>query len=330
MKWMRFRVRTRTAAEDILVSMMQDIGLYGAQIEDHVPLTAAEKEQMFVDILPESGEDDGTAMLSFYLEETEDGKVLVDGAAQDPEQVRQAMLDVIAQCRQFCDEIGEGTVTIGETEDVDWINNWKEYFHQFWIDDILVIPSWEKQEDEARTPALTFHIDPGTAFGTGMHETTQLCIREIRKYLTPDTVMLDVGTGSGILSILALMLGIRSAVGTDLDPCTIPAIADNLRTNGVDERRMKVILGNLIDDPAVQEQVGEGCYDIVAANILPDVLLPLTPQAVRCMKPGAVYITSGILEGREESVAQAMRDEGLQIVSITAQGEWRCVVGKKM
>ena len=329
MKWIRFRVRTRTAAEELLVCAMEDIGLYGAQIEDHVPLTASEKEQMFVDILPESGEDDGTAVLSFYLEETERGTVLADDVEKEPEQVRQEILEKIAQLRATCDEIGEGTVAIEETEDVDWINNWKEYFHQFWIDDILVIPSWEKQEDEARTPVLTFHIDPGTAFGTGMHETTQLCIRQIRNYITPETVMLDVGTGSGILSILSLMLGIKEAVGTDLDPCTLPAIADNLETNGVDPARMQVLLGNLIDDPAVQEQVGTGRYDIVAANILPDVLIPLTPQAVRCMKPGAVYITSGILEGREESVAEAMRKEGLTIESITAQGEWRCVVGRK-
>ena len=162
-----------------------------------------------------------------------------------------------------------------------------------------------------------------------MHETTQLCIRQIRKYLTPDTVMLDVGTGSGILAILALMFGIKSAVGTDLDPCAPPAIEDNLRTNGVDPAKFQVILGNLIDDEKVQEQVGTEKYDIVAANILADVLIPLTPHVVPTMKPGAYYITSGILEGREDSVAQAMREAGLEVVSMTAQGEWRCVTGCK-
>ncbi len=328
MKWMRFKVRTKADAEDILISSMQDIGLYGAQIEDHVPLTAAEKEQMFVDILPEGQEDDGSAVLSFFLEETEDGKVLVDDEPKTAEEVVRAIEEELSMLRQYSD-IGEGVVTIEETEDLDWINNWKQYFHQFWIDDILAIPSWEKPEDVDRKPALVFHIDPGTAFGTGMHETTQLCIRQIRKYLTPETEMLDVGTGSGILSILALMLGIRHAVGTDLDPCAPPAIEDNLRTNGVDPSRFEVILGNLIDDEAVQEKVGEERYDIVVANILPDVLIPLTPQAVRAMKPGAVYITSGILEGREQSVADAMKREGLEIVSITEQGEWRCVVGVK-
>ena len=333
MKWMRFRVRTRTEAEDILISFMEDIGLSGAQIEDNVPLTAAEKEQMFVDILPEGPADDGTAVLSFFLEETEDGKLVVDETLQTPEEVREKMTAKIEEIRAFCD-VGEGTVTIDETEDIDWINNWKQYFHQFWIDDVLVIPSWEEPEKvmengKEKVPGLVFHIDPGTAFGTGMHETTQLCIRELRKYITPDTVLLDVGTGSGILALLALKLGIRSAVGTDLDPCAAPAIEDNIAANGVDPALFKVILGNLIDDPEVQKEVGEERYDVVLANILPDVLIPLTPQAVRCMKPGAVYITSGILMERAESVKEAMRAAGLEVTGMTEQGEWCCVVGRK-
>ena len=333
MKWMRFRVRTRTEAEDILISFMEDIGLSGAQIEDNVPLTAAEKEQMFVDILPEGPADDGTAVLSFFLEETEDGRLVVDETLQTPEEVREKMTAKIEEIRVFCD-VGEGTVTIDETEDIDWINNWKQYFHQFWIDDVLVIPSWEEPEKvmengREKVPGLVFHIDPGTAFGTGMHETTQLCIRELRKYITPDTVLLDVGTGSGILALLALKLGIRSAVGTDLDPCAAPAIEDNIAANGVDPALFKVILGNLIDDPEVQKEVGEERYDVVLANILPDVLIPLTPQAVRCMKPGAVYITSGILIERAESVKEAMRAAGLEVTGMTEQGEWCCVVGRK-
>lgn len=330
MKWMRFRVRTTADAEDILISSMQDIGLCGAQIEDHVPLTAAEKEQMFVDIMPEEPADDGSAVLSFYVEETEDGKLLLEDGEKTPEEVRGEMENVIRELREYSDAIGDGTVTIEETEDIDWVNNWKQFFHQFWIDDVLVIPSWEKPAETDREPALTFHIDPGTAFGTGAHETTQLCIREIRKYLSKDTEILDVGTGSGILSILSLMLGAKSAVGTDLDPCAAPAIAENLEANGVDAERFEVILGNLIDDPKVQDEVGYDRYDIVVANILPNVLIPLTPAAVRAVKPDGVFITSGILEGKEESVAEAMKKEGLQIVDITAQGEWRCVTGRKV
>ena len=329
MKWMRFKVRTTAAAEDILVSAMQDIGLHGAQIEDHVPLTAAEKEQMFVDIMPEEPEDDGTAVVSFYVEESESGKPVVAGEEKDPDEVKAGILAVIGEYRGYGEDLGDGTVTIEETEDVDWINNWKQYFHQFMIDDILFIPSWETPEESGGEASYGFHIDPGTAFGTGKHETTQLCIRAIRQYLTPETELLDIGTGSGILSILALMLGAKSAVGTDLDPCAEPAVADNLAANGVDPSRFALILGNLIDDRKVQDQVGYGRYDIVVANILPSVLVPLTPAAVNALKPGGVYITSGIIDGYEETVAQAMRGAGLEVVSVTDQGEWHCVTGRK-
>lgn len=131
----------------------------------------------------------------------------------------------------FC-EIGEGSIAVDETEDIDWINNWKQYFHQFYIDDLLVIPSWEevKPEDQGK---MILHIDPGTAFGTGMHETTQLCIRQLKKFITPETELLDVGTGSGILAILSLMYGAKHAVGTDLDPCAVDAVADNMANNGI-------------------------------------------------------------------------------------------------
>ena len=261
------------------------------------------------------------------------GHVVVDDVVCTPEQVRSSILAKIEEIRSFTD-LGEGTVTIDETEDIDWINNWKQYFHQFWIDDILVIPSWEEPEPVVengveKTPRLVFHIDPGTAFGTGMHETTQLCIRELQKYITPETFLLDVGTGSGILALLALKLGIRGAVGTDLDPCAIPAIEDNCAANDVDPGLFEVILGNLIDDPQVQDRVGEERYDVVLANILPDVLIPLTPQAVKCLKPGGIYITSGILIERAQSVKDAMTAAGLEILGVTEQGEWCCVTGKK-
>ena len=211
MKWKKFKIKTVTDAEDIIISTLYDIGLEGAQIEDKIPLTALEKEQMFVDILPESQEDDGIAYLSFFVEEKEDGSLEVLGEQTDEAAVLENIKRELEELRRFC-EIGEGSVTVEETEDLDWINNWKQYFHQFYIDDILVIPSWEdvKTEDEDRT---VLHIDPGTAFGTGMHETTQLCIRQLRKHVTSGTKLLDVGTGSGILAILSLMFGAEHEIG---------------------------------------------------------------------------------------------------------------------
>lgn len=328
MKWVRFRIKTVTGAEDVIISTLYDVGLEGAQIEDKVPLTALEKEQMFVDILPEGEADDGIAYLSFFVEKGTDGSLCVRGETTDVETILEKIKGELEELREFCD-IGEGTVAVDETEDVDWINNWKQYFHQFYIDDILVIPSWEEAEPESRGK-LTLHIDPGTAFGTGMHETTQLCVRQLRKYVTPETELLDVGTGSGILSILSLMFGARHALGTDLDPCAAEAVAQNREANGIDSSRFEMLIGNLITDKAVQDRVGHDCYDIVVANILADVLVPLTPVIVHQLKQGGIYVTSGILDEKESIVVRAMEEAGLKVLEVTRQGEWVSVTGQKV
>ena len=316
MKWNKFRLKTTTAAEDIVSSILSDLGIEGVEIEDKVPLTQKEKEQMFVDILPETIPDDGTAFINFYLEEGE-----------DKDAVLAKVLEELAGMREFVD-LGPCTIEESQTEDVDWVNNWKQYFHQFYVDDILIIPSWEqvKPEDEGK---MIIHIDPGTAFGTGMHETTQLCIRQIKKYVTDTTRILDVGCGSGILGMLALKFGAAYAVGTDLDPCAIDATHENMKENGVPKEQYEVMIGNIIDDKAIQDQVGYACYDIVAANILADVLVMLTPVIVSQLKPGGIYITSGIIDDKEEVVKQAVADAGLELLDVTYQGEWGCVTARK-
>ena len=327
MKWMKFRIKTITDAEDIIISTLYDIGLEGAQIEDKIPLTALEKEQMFVDILPDGPEDDGIAYLSFFVEEKEDGSLEVNGMPTDQDTIIGQIEQELEELRLFM-EIGEGTISVSETEDIDWINNWKQYFHQFYIDDLLVIPSWEEVKAEDKDKKI-LHIDPGTAFGTGMHETTQLCIRQIKKYLTPETELLDVGTGSGILAILALMYGAKHAVGTDLDPCAVEAVAQNMESNGIAEESFRLMIGNIITDKEVQDQVGYECYDIVVANILADVLVPLTPVITHQMKKGGIYITSGIIDTKEQVVREAVEAAGLQILEATYQGDWVSVTARK-
>ncbi len=336
MKWLKFRIKTVTEAEDIIISTLYDIGLEGAQIEDKVPLTAWEKEQMFVDILPDGPEDDGIAYLNFFVEEKEDGEkpsgssypvLLISGEETTAETILENVKAELAELSAFMD-IGEGSVTVDETEDVDWINNWKQYFHQFTIDDVLVIPSWEEvqKQDEGK---FILHIDPGTAFGTGMHDTTQLCIGQLRKYITPETMLLDVGTGSGILAILSLMFGAKKAVGTDLDPCAAEAVRENMEANHIAPEDFTMMIGNIITDQAVQDRVGYGCYDIVVANILADVLVPLTPVIVHQMKKGGIYITSGIIDDKEETVTAAVKAAGLEVLEVTYQGEWVSVTARK-
>ncbi len=316
MKWNRFTIKTKTEAEDVIISALDDVGVEGVEIQDKQPLTETDKEQMFVDIMPEGPSDDGIAYLNFYLEEDADVEEVLDRVKGALEEVKSYM------------DIGEGTITRSETEDKDWINNWKEFFHQFYVDDILIVPSWEEVKEEDKDKMI-LHIDPGTAFGTGMHETTQLVIRQLKKFVTKDTVMLDVGTGSGILGIVALKLGAAHVVGTDLDPCAVPAVADNKEANGIKDETFDMLIGNIIDDKEVQDTVGYEKYDVVTANILADVLVPLTPVIVNQMKKGAYYITSGILDVKEDVVVQAVKEAGLSLVEVTHQGEWVSVTARK-
>jgi len=316
MKWNRFTVKTKTEAEDIVISTLAEVGIEGVEIQDKQPLTEEDKAQMFVDIMPEGPADDGIAYLNFYLEEDADKEAIL-------KDVREALDDL----KNFMD-IGEATIEESQTEDKDWINNWKQYFHQFYVDDILIVPSWEEVKAEDKDKMI-LHIDPGTAFGTGMHETTQLVIRQLKKYVTPDTEMLDVGTGSGILGIVALKLGAKHVLGTDLDPCAVPAVAENKEANQIVDETFDMVIGNIIDDKAIQDQAGYEKYDIVTANILADVLIPLTPVIVNQMKKGAYYITSGILDVKEKVVVEAVKAAGLTVVEVTHQGEWVSVTARK-
>ena len=316
MKWNQFRLKTTTEAEDIVSSMLADLGIEGVKIEDNIQHKQSDKEQMFVDILPDIPEDDGCAYLTFYLDEDVDKQEMLLKVRQELEEMRSYL------------NVGECTIEESQTEDVDWVNNWKQYFHQFYIDDILVIPSWENVEAKD-SDKMVIHIDPGTAFGTGMHETTQLCIRQLKKYVTEDTEILDVGCGSGILGMLALKFGAKHSVGTDLDPCAIDATYENMDNNGISRDQYEVMIGNIIDDKAVQDKVGYEKYDIVAANILADVLVPLTPVIIHQMKKGGIYITSGIIEDKEDVVVEAVKEAGLEVLEVNHQGEWVSVTARK-
>lgn len=315
MKWKKYTLTTTTEAEDIVTSMLYDLGIEGVEVVDKTPLTALEKEQMFVDILPDFGDDDGKALLNFYLDEDADDNTII-------ENIKAELLDMSSYL-----DVGEGNIEESETEDKDWINNWKQYFGQFSVDDILIVPSWEEVKNSDGYK-LVLTIDPGTAFGTGMHETTQLCIRGIRKYLKDGDSVLDVGTGSGILSIVALHTGASEILATDLDPCAIDAFAENMDRNGLADASKELIIGNIIDDKSVQDKAGYAKYDMVCANILAEVLIPLTPVIKQHIKMGGIYITSGIIEDKEEVVKEAIEGAGFEILEINHQGEWVGIIAR--
>ena len=317
MKWNRYSIKTTTAAIDFISSALADIGIEGIEIQDNVQLTQEEAKTMFVDFIPELPPDDGTAVVNFYIDSDEDDGTLVKKAEQELEDLR-----------MFVD-IGEGTITSSETEDKDWINNWKQYWHTFTIGNLYIKPTWEAVTDDMKGhPVLS--IDPGTAFGTGQHETTQLCIRQLRKYMTPGAKVLDVGTGSGILGITALKLGAGEVFGTDLDENAIVAVGENLESNDISTEKFTVIQGNIIDDEAVQQQAGIGCYDIAVANILAPVIIMLQGEIAKHLKPGAVFITSGIINIKEQAVKEALASNPeLEIIETTYQGEWVSITARR-
>ncbi len=317
MKWKKFTVHTTTAAVDIISELFSLIGIEGIEIEDNIPLTAEETKGMFIDILPELPPDDGSAKVSFYLDDTYDV----------PEILKKVMVG-LEDLKKYMDA-GSCEIEASETEDKDWINNWKQYFKPFTVDDILIKPTWETVPEEHKDKLL-IQIDPGTAFGTGMHETTQLCIRAIRKYMKQGDRILDVGTGSGILAICALKLGASAAVGTDLDDNTINAVAENTEANGLDPENFDLMIGNLIDDQSIKDAVGYEEYDVVVANILADVIIPLQKEVPPHLKKGGIFITSGIINLKEEAVkaAFATNDE-FEVIETTYQGEWVSVVARK-
>ncbi len=310
MKWKKFTLHTTTAAIDFIGELFDEIGIVGMEIEDNVPLSEADTKGMFIDILPELPPDDGTAKVSFYLDNTYD-------VPETLEKVRAGMKEI----GQFV-EVGSCEIDATETEDKDWMNNWKEYFKPFTVDDILIKPTWEEipEGDEGK---ILLQIDPGTAFGTGQHETTQLCIRAIRKYLNEGDRVLDIGCGSGILSIAAILLGAESAVGTDLDENAIIATGENRAANNIPEEKLKVYTGNIIDDKNIKDTVGYECYDLVVSNILAEVIIPLQAEVPPHLKHGGIYITSGIINMKEEAVREALAaNDEFEILETTYQGEW--------
>lgn len=317
MKWDKFTIETTTEAEDLISNMLMELGIEGMEIEDNIPLSKEDTMAMFVDILPELPPDEGKAKVNFYLEPDEDHEELLSKVKEGLEELRTFV------------EVGAGTITQSQTEDKDWMNNWKQYFKPFTVDDILIKPTWEEIPEED-TDKLLIQIDPGTAFGTGMHETTQLCIRQLKKYVAPETKLLDVGTGSGILSIVALKLGAASAVGTDLDPNAISAARENMESNQISPETFQVMIGNIIDDKELQKQIGFGCYDIVVANILADIIIPLQAMIASQIKPGGLFISSGIIDMKEQAVLSAIEtNPELEVTEITRQGEWVSITAKK-
>ena len=324
MIWKKITIETTTEAVDMISYTLGELGVEGIEIEDKVPLSEEDQKAMFIDILPELPPDDGVALISCYIDNPETD---VDALVA---QIKEALEDM----RQYMD-IGSGKLTLGETEDKDWINNWKEFFHPFWLNQILIKPTWIPESEVERKPGdIMIEIDPGTAFGTGAHETTKLCIEQLEKYLTGKETVFDAGCGSGILSIIAAKLGAGQVFGVDIDPLAVDASYENCRVNHISDQQANFMQGNVIADEAFAEHMAQAKgslpqYDIVVANILADVIIPLSGKVAPYMKPDGIFISSGIIHTKEEEVRQALLANGFEIIETTYMKDWVCFTAKQ-
>lgn len=314
MKWNKFRLTTTTEAVDFVSGLLAEQGIDGIEIEDNIQLSEEDKMKMYIDILPNLPEDDGHAYITFYMDDNMDkGKVI--------EELKQGLEEL----KEFVN-VGSMIIEESVTEDKDWINNWKQYFKPFDIDDILIKPTWEQAYDGKYS--MVIDIDPGTSFGTGRHETTQLCIRQLRKYVKESSTLLDVGCGSGILSIIGKKLGAAKVTGIDIDENAVNSSIENALVNHIEA---DFYAGDIISDKEVQDKTGYECYDIVVANILADIIIPLSAVIAPHMKTGGLFITSGIIDNKEKDVVNAIEQEdGLQVKEITRQGDWVSVTAVKI
>lgn len=317
MKYTKISLSTTTEAVDFISNLFDEIGLEGIQIEDNIPLSEEDKKAMFIDILPELPEDDGTATVSSYF----------DPAAFEIPQLQKKIEEGLQELSMFVD-IGEAKLTFSDTDDKDWLNNWKEFFKPFRLaDNIIIKPTWEKL-DQVSKDDIVIEIDPGIAFGTGAHETTKLCILGLKKYITPDTMLLDVGCGSGILSIIGLKLGAKYAVGTDIDEHALEATGENIAVNHITPDQFALYAGNIIEEQEIQQKVGFQKYQVVVANILADIIIPLSGEIAQHMTKDGVFISSGILNTKADEVKAALLKNGFQIAEKNEMGDWVSFVAK--
>lgn len=319
MKWTKLTLKTTTGAEDLVCAVLDEMGIEGVQIEDKIQLSEEDKKKMFIDILPELPPDDGVAELSFYVDTDTD--------------IEQLKSDVVENLKIYENEYNLGSLefSVSETEDKDWINNWKQYFKPFRADEGIVIkPTWtdvnELPDHDERD--IIIEIDPGTAFGTGAHETTKLCIKALKKYLKTSDKLLDIGCGSGILSIVGMKLGAEEALGIDVDENASRTSVENAEINNINSN-IEFCTGNVLEDEELCERTGFERFDVVVANILADIIIPLSGVCAKYMRKGSLFISSGIINTKEDAVRSALVSNGFEIIEVLHMNDWVAFTARK-
>lgn len=346
MKWIKYELHTTTKDADSIGEILVECGIGGYEITDHVPLSKKDEKAMYTDIPKDMGVDDGTSVLTFYTEALEnetlekdffstgsslrdEEQLLQDAPVFSAEEWIQKIMEALGQRKELLAiELPQITYTV--EDDSLWKDKWKENFKPFRIaEDIIIKPSWEEVPADASESDIVIEIDPGSAFGSGTHETTKLCLLSMRKYITPDTLLLDAGCGSGILAIASVLLGAKEVLGLDIDPAAVSGTLENAGKNRISSDRLQAIHANILEDAERIKRKHPEKFHVVVANILADVILLLAGKVREFMSEDGVFISSGILSERAGDVEQALERNGFEILEKNEMGEWCSFAAKK-
>ena len=319
MRWLEVHIDTNHAGLDTVQALLSGLGVDGVMIEDEEEFQDfLENNRDYWDYVDEDLERRmaGRSRITFYLEAREAGFAKLG-------EVRVALEGL----KQEGQDLGTLLMTLENVEDADWENNWKQYYKPMEIGErLLVIPQWEEADPGDRVP---LYLDPGLTFGTGAHPTTQLCLELLEEALRPGDRVLDLGCGSGILAIAALALGAERAVGVDIDPKAVDVAYENAAMNGIGRDRYTVQAGNILTDRGLTERLAGRQYALVLANIVADVIIPLSAQVERFLAPDGVFLCSGIIDTRAEEVSAALAQNGLKVFARREQNGWVALAARR-
>ncbi len=323
MEWLQCKVKTTTEGTDAIGNLLIEQGVEGFQIEDKKDLenflTSEEaKNWDYVDEDLVKGVDDGVCTLTFYLSQDPCGHDILMSVKTALENIKNIDIGI---------DVGSLKLSEVDVDDEDWKNKWKKYYKTFKIgESVLVKPMWE--EYEKKEGEVVFTINPGHVFGTGLHHTTRLCIESLEKYITTESEVLDLGCGSGILSIVSLLLGGKNAFAVDIDKNAINIAYENAKLNRIDKNTYTVKAGDVLNDNELKKEVCVKKYDVVVANIVADIIMGIRGFVKEVIKEDGVFISSGIIEERAEEVKNKLEEEGFKIEKVIYKEGWASIVAK--
>lgn len=321
MEWLKVIIYTSSDGIEPLTGVLYQIGVTGVEIEDEADFyDFLENNQQYWDYVDED------------LKKEKHKETCVNVYVSDNAAGHETLLDIRNEVallkKRDCDNLfGRLEIALDNLSEEDWANNWKRFFHPIEVGEkVLIKPEWEELDRE--TDRIVFNVNPGMSFGSGTHHTTQLCIEALEKYIDEDTYMLDLGCGSGILSIIGMMLGAKEAYAVDIDPNAVDIAYENAARNGIGREKYFVSAGDVTSDTELMNKLSERKYNVVAANIVADVIIAVSPAAARLVDEDGVYITSGIIEDRIDDVSDTLCRNGFEILKINRRADWACIISK--